>query len=138
MNEIRVLKRVVILLAAWTSLVLGVSTALDDGASTPAQEPPAAVSSSSEPGTARPVTAAPPKPATTASAGQQSSSVDDHDTLEQDALMTQRMAAPNAAGPMFTGQVQDDQLVHSQNPGFVRALEEHQADIDRMLARPER
>ncbi|MFP5487039.1 MAG: hypothetical protein ACLGHQ_01865 [Acidimicrobiia bacterium] len=64
--------------------------------------------------------------------------MDDHDTLEQDALMTQRMAAPNAAGPMFTGQVQDDQLVHSQNPGFVRALEEHQANIDRMLARPER
>lgn len=138
MNEIHVLKRVVVLLAVWTSLVLGVSTALDDGASTPAQEPPAAVSGSSEPGTARPVTAAPPKPATTASAGQQSSSVDDHDTLQQDALMTQRMAAPNAAGPMFTGQVQDDQLLHSQNPGFVRALEEHQADIDRMLARPER
>src|SRR3546814_9004416 len=43
MSEMRVLKRVVVLLAAWTSLVLGVSTALDDGASTPAQEPPAAV-----------------------------------------------------------------------------------------------
>lgn len=52
--------------------------------------------------------------------------------------MTQRMAAPNAAGPMFTGQVQDDQLTHSRNPGFIRELEEHQADIDRMLARPER
>ena len=39
---------------------------------------------------------------------------------------------------MFTGQVQDDQLLHSQNPAFVQALEEHQADIDRMLARPER
>lgn len=138
MNEIRVLKRVVILLAAWTSLVLGVSTALDDGASTPAQEPPAAVSGSSEPGTARPVPSAPLKPVTTASAGQQSSSVDDHDTLQRDALMTQRMAAPNAAGPMFTGQVQDDQLTHSQNPGFIRALEEHQAEIDRMLARPDR
>jgi hypothetical protein len=138
MNEIRVLKRVVILLAAWTSLVLGVSTALDDGASTPAQEPPAAVSGSSEPGTARPVPSAPARPVATASAAQQSSSVDDHDTLQQDALMTQRMAAPNAAGPMFSGQVQDDQLLHSQNPGFVRALEEHQADIDRMLARPDR
>ena len=138
MNEIRVLKRVVILLAAWTSLVLGVSTALDDGASTPTQEPPAAVSGSSEPGTARPVPSAPARPVATARALQQSSSVDGHDTLQQDALMTQRMAAPNAAGPMFTGQVQDDQLVHSQNPGFVRALEEHQADIDRMLARPER
>lgn len=135
MNEIRVLKRVVILLAAWTSVVLGVSTALDDGASTPAQEPPAAVSGSSEPSTARPVPSARPKPATTASAAQQSSPVDDHDTLQQDALMTQRMSAPNAAGPMFTSQVQDDQLTHSQNPGFVRALEDHQADIDRMLAR---
>src|SRR3546814_20046456 len=49
MSEMRVLKRVVVLLAAWTSLVLGVSTALDDGASTPAQEPPAAVSGPSEP-----------------------------------------------------------------------------------------
>lgn len=138
MNEIRVLKRVVVLLAAWTSLVLGVSTVLDDGASTPAQEPPAAAPGSSEPDAARPVPSAPPKAATTASAAQQAPSVDDHDTLQQDALMTQRMAAPNAAGPMFTGQVQDDQLLHSQNPGFVRALEEHQADIDRMLARPER
>lgn len=137
MKEIRVLKRVVIGLAAWTSLVIGVSTALDDGASTPAQEPPAAVSGSSEPGTARPVPSAPSKPATTASPAQRSPSAGDHDTQQQDALMTQRMAAPNAAGPMFTGQVQDDQLTHSQNPGFVRALEKHQADIDRMLARPE-
>jgi len=135
MNEIRVLKRVVILLAAWTGVVLGVSTAVDDGASAPAQEPSAAVSGSSEPGTARPVPSA-PKAATSASSAQRSSSVDDHDTLERDALMTQRMSAPNAAGPMFTGQVQDDQLAHSQNPGFIRALEEHQADIDRMLARP--
>ncbi|HEY9555613.1 MAG TPA: hypothetical protein VIR58_02695 [Acidimicrobiales bacterium] len=138
MNEIRVLKRVVILLAAWTSLVLGVSTALDDGALAPAQAPPAAVSGSSEPGTARPVPSAPARSVATAPALQQSSSVDGHDTLQQDALMTQRMAAPNAAGPMFTGQVQDDQLLHSQNPAFVQALEEHQADIDRMLARPER
>src|SRR3546814_14810203 len=105
MSEMRVLKRVVVLLAAWTSLVLGVSTALDDGASTPAQEPPAAVSGSSEPGTARPMPSAPPKPATTASAAQQSTSADDPDTLQQDALMTQRMAAPNAAGPMITAQL---------------------------------
>src|SRR3546814_7869836 len=84
MSEMRVLKRVVVLLAAWTSLVLGVSTALDDGASTPAQEPPAAVSGSSEPGTARPMPSAPPKPATTASAAQQSTSAADHDTLQQD------------------------------------------------------
>jgi hypothetical protein len=29
----------------------------------------------------------------------------------------------------------DEQLVRSQDPGYVRALEQHQADIDRMLAR---
>jgi len=59
-----------------------------------------------------------------------------HELLQQDAAMTQRMSAPNADGPMQRGQVRDDQLNHSQNPGFVRALEQHQADIDRMLARP--
>lgn len=135
MNEIRVLRRVVILLAAWTSLVLGVSTALDDRASTPTQEPPAAVSGSSEPGTARPVTAKPPTPVTASPTSRPSTSPLDHDTLQQDSLMTQRMSAPNAAGPMFTGQVQDDQLTHSQDPAFVRELEQHQADVDRMLAR---
>src|SRR3546814_13089106 len=40
MSEMRVLKRVVGFVAAWTSLVLGVSTHLADGASTHRQETP--------------------------------------------------------------------------------------------------
>jgi hypothetical protein len=36
---------------------------------------------------------------------------------------------------MFSGQMTDPQLRHSSNPAFVRELEQHQADIDRMLAR---
>ena len=61
-----------------------------------------------------------------------------HELLQQDAEMTQRMSTPAADGPMQGGQVRDTQLDHSQNPGFVRALEEHQAGVDRMLARPGR
>ena len=61
-----------------------------------------------------------------------------HDQLQRDAQMTQQMSASNADGPMQRGDVRDSQLDHSQNPAFVRALEQHQADIDRMLARPDR
>ena len=61
-----------------------------------------------------------------------------HEQLQQDAEMTQRMSTPNANGPMQRGQVRDDQLVRSQDPGYVRALEQHQAGVDRMLARPGR
>lgn len=61
-----------------------------------------------------------------------------HELLQRDATMTQRMSTPNADGPMQRGEVYDAQLDHSQSPGFVRALEQHQADIDRMLARPGR
>lgn len=59
-----------------------------------------------------------------------------HELLQRDANMTQRMSSPTANGPMQSGQVRDEQLDHSQNPAFVRALEQHQSDIDRMLARP--
>lgn len=59
-----------------------------------------------------------------------------HELLQQDAAMTQQMSTPTADGPMQRGEVRDAQLDHSQNPAFVRALEQHQADIDRMLARP--
>ena len=72
-----------------------------------------------------------PAPATSSSGGGYS-----HELLQRDADMTQRMSAPNSDGPMQRGQVRDAQLDHSQNPAFVRALEQHQADIDRMLARP--
>jgi len=46
------------------------------------------------------------------------------------------MSAPYASGPMFNGQIRDPQFDHSQNPAFIKALEQHQADIDQMLARP--
>lgn len=59
-----------------------------------------------------------------------------HELLQRDADMTQRMSTPRADGPMQRGLVRDVQLDHSRKPGFVGALEQHQADIDRMLARP--
>lgn len=52
-----------------------------------------------------------------------------HEVLQQDALMTQQMSTPDA--PVHRN---DAQLQRSQDPGYVRALEEHQEDIDRMLA----
>lgn len=59
-----------------------------------------------------------------------------HELLQRDADMTQRMSLPTADGAMQRGQVPDAQLDHSRSASFVRALEQHQADIDRMLARP--
>lgn len=61
----------------------------------------------------------------------------DHDQLQRDAQMTQNMSAPNANtdAQYHRG---DEQLSHSSDPAFVRDLEAHQADIDRMLARPGR
>jgi len=59
-----------------------------------------------------------------------------HELLQRDSDMTQRMSTPQADGAMQRGLVRDAQLDHSQDPGFVGALEQHQADIDRMLARP--
>lgn len=55
--------------------------------------------------------------------------------LHQDYNMTRYMGNPDAAGPMFSGQLVDPQLQHSQSPAFVRELEEHQADMDRMLGK---
>ena len=57
-----------------------------------------------------------------------------HEELQRDANMTQQMSTPNAN---TDAAVHDDdaQLQRSQNPGYVDALEQHQADIDRMLAR---
>lgn len=57
-----------------------------------------------------------------------------HDDLERAADMTQQMSDPNAATDAQTHRT-DEQLRLSQAPGFVDALEQHQADIDRMLGR---
>ena len=57
-----------------------------------------------------------------------------HDQLQVDANMTQQMSAPNA-NTASQNHRRDGQLARSQNPGYIGALEQHQADIDRMLAR---
>jgi len=59
----------------------------------------------------------------------------DQATLQQDANMTQQMSSAGAGGPMQDYGVTDPQLQHSQNPAFVRQLEQFQGQIDRMLAR---
>lgn len=57
-----------------------------------------------------------------------------HAQMQLDVEMTQRMSTPIASGPMQGGLVNDSQLQRSRDPGYVVALERHQADIDRMLA----
>ncbi len=57
-----------------------------------------------------------------------------HEELQFDATMTQQMSNANAATDSQSHR-RDAQLVRSQDPNYVRALEQHQADIDRMLAR---
>lgn len=64
------------------------------------------------------------------------SSIAAHPRLQTAADMTQAMSAPTASGAMQAGLVPDDQLLRSSDPAFVAALEQHQGDIDRMLARP--
>lgn len=129
MDEMRTLKRLLVGLALWSGLVVGISVSTSDGAP-PSPASPVAVTSTPTTRTASAnVTTALTAPAA-------ASPVDDHDALQRDAEMTQRMSAPNAAGPMFSGQIRDAQLDHSQDPAFVKELEEHQADIDQMLARP--
>ena len=61
----------------------------------------------------------------------------DHDQLQRDAQMTQNMSTPNANTDSQYHR-NDVQLSHSRDPAFVRDLEAHQADINRMLARPGR
>lgn len=129
MNEMRALKRVLVGLALWSGLVVGIGVGSSDDAG-PAPASPVAVTVTLT--TLAPPTATQPTPTPPAA----SVRADAHDTLQRDAEMTQRMSAPTASGPMFSGQIRDEQLDHSQSPGFVKALEQHQADIDRMLARP--
>lgn len=57
-----------------------------------------------------------------------------HDELQPAADMTQQMSSPTA-NTGSQAHTRDEQLVRSGNAGFVQALERHQADIDRMLAR---
>ena len=131
MAEMRALKRFLVGLALWSGLVVGISVSTSDTAP-PARGAPAAVTTTPTTETSSPHLT----PAATTPVA--SSPADDHDNLQRDAEMTQRMSAPNASGPMFTGQIRDPQLDHSRNPAFIKALEEHQADIDQMLARPSR
>ena len=106
MNEARVLRRLLVTATLFFGLIITVGLA-------------------AEPDTR-------PAPAPSSASGSGAS----HEVLQRDADMTQRMSSPTADGSMQRGQVRDEQLDHSQNLAFVDALEQHQADIDRMLARP--
>lgn len=57
-----------------------------------------------------------------------------HDERQRAADMTQQMSTPNAItdSQYHAG---DEHLERSSNTGYVRAVEQHQADTDRMLAR---
>ena len=58
-----------------------------------------------------------------------------HELLQSDADMTQQMSAPSAnTSAQFHRD--DDQLVRSRNSAYLRALEQHQAGLDQMLANP--
>ena len=73
-------------------------------------------------------------PATSTTPGPSGALASDPD-LHADSNMTRYMSSPGASGPMFTGQVIDPQFRHSQDPAFVRELERHQQEMDRMLGR---
>jgi hypothetical protein len=58
-----------------------------------------------------------------------------HEVLQSDSDMTQQMSAPSAnTSAQFHRD--DQQLVRSQNSAYLRALEQHQAGLDQMLANP--
>jgi hypothetical protein len=58
-----------------------------------------------------------------------------HEQLQIDTSMIERMSTPNADTDRQNHRT-DEQLARAQNAGYLAALERHQADIDRMLARP--
>jgi len=59
--------------------------------------------------------------------------------LDADLNMTRFMSQPDSLWTaMTTGRARDGQLERSLDPGYVRELEQQQADIDRMLATPPR
>ena len=57
-----------------------------------------------------------------------------HEILQADANMTQRMSVPSA-DTARQNHLSDGQLARSQDPGYLAQLEQHQRDLDRMLAR---
>jgi hypothetical protein len=57
-----------------------------------------------------------------------------HEELQPDANMTQRMSTANANTDSQNHR-RDPQLDRSLDPNYLAALEQHQADVDRMLAR---
>ena len=63
-------------------------------------------------------------------AGQVPASGSSHWQLEADQIMTQRMATQTGM-PMTP----NGMLARSSDPSYLRALEQHSADIDRMLGR---
>ena len=58
----------------------------------------------------------------------------DHELLQSDANMTQQMSTPNA-DTRQQNHLNDPQLSRSTDANYLRLLEQHQADIDQMLAR---
>lgn len=58
-----------------------------------------------------------------------------HEQLQNDTSMIESMSTPNAHTDR-QNHLADEQLGRSQNAEYLGALERHQADIDRMLARP--
>ena len=58
-----------------------------------------------------------------------------HEQLQNDTSMTESMSTPNAHTDRRNHR-SDEQLGRSQDAGYLAALERHQADVDRMLARP--
>ena len=58
------------------------------------------------------------------------------EVLSRASAMTQQMSTPTpSTGHEYHAHAGDEQLRLSSNAGFVRELEQYQADIDRMLAR---
>lgn len=57
-----------------------------------------------------------------------------HEELQVDANMTQQTSTASA-NTDSQNHSRDAQLVRSQDPNYGRALEQHQADVNRMLAR---
>ena len=57
-----------------------------------------------------------------------------HDQLDADRVMTEQMSV-NVGPAMMAGMPANGMLARSTTPGYVRALEQHAYQLDRMLAR---
>jgi hypothetical protein len=62
-------------------------------------------------------------------------SIYSHEDLQRAADMTQQMSA-TGANTASRHHLDDEQLSGSRSLAYLQALERHQSDIDRMLARP--